>query len=177
MSALAISPLSLDSLCRDLWGEFDAAAIQQLAPLAFDSCYQPKLIKAPDSLAEVLPAFPGYVEAGIVLPPGSILYGFYLPSTLSPSTTPSIVDPTWSVQIIDAAIDHKLYDEPVPAAFLSNFKPTSFSAFANQAGSFPHLLPGPYPIVGSGMFQFQFWNRQATSQRIELVVGVLEAVK
>ncbi len=182
--SLPLSPLQLDQLCRDLWGEYDAAAIAQLAPLAYESCYLPKFVKAPDSLAELVPAFPGFAEATLEIKPGSIIYGFYLPSTINPAASPIVQDPSWNVQITDVSQDskgnslnHKWWDEPIPAAFLSNLKICSLSYFANQVGSFPHLLPGPYPVVGSGMFQFEFWNKSAAQQRIELVLGVLEAVK
>ncbi len=46
--AMPISPLSLNQLTRDYYGQYDAAAIAQYAPLANDPCYQPKLYVAPD---------------------------------------------------------------------------------------------------------------------------------
>ena len=183
---LPISPLSLDALTRDTWGSFDAAAIRQLAPLADDLCYRPKLYKSPDSPSEVMAAN-GYVSHGLKITPGSLIYGFYLPAEVvlrpgeGPATVNSVTPPQFNVQITDASLGHKLFDEPVPSLFLANFKPTYYNAVLPLAASFPNLLCAPYPVVGSGLFMVELWNTAVsiltglpTSQRVELVIGTLE---
>ena len=198
---LPISPLSLDPLTRDTWGTFDAAAIRQLAPLADELCYRPRLYKSPDSPSEVMPAN-GYVSHGLKITPGSLIYGFYLSAQLiGASVGPSlrrlqryglgvtanltaITPPQFNVQITDTSLGHKLFDEPVPSLFLANFKPTYYSAVFVLAGSFPNLLCAPYPVVGSGLFMVELWNTAGylnaggafvgVSQRVELVIGTLE---
>lgn len=189
---LPISPLSLDPLTRDTWGAYDAAAIRQLAPLADEQCYRPKLYKSPASPAEVMPGN-SYVSHGLKLTPGSLIYGFYLPAQLTGSTggelptgLSAIAPPSFNVQITDTSLGHKLFDEPVPSLFLGNFKPTYYSAVFALTGSFPNLLCAPYPVVGSGLFLVELWNTAGyldaggnfvgTSQRVELVIGVLEPV-
>ena len=187
---LPISPLSLDALTRDTWGSFDAAAIRQLAPLADELCYRPRLYKSPDSPSEVMPAN-GYVSHGLKITPGSLIYGFYLPAELVgsvggelPPGLTAITPPQFNVQITDTSLGHKLFDEPVPSLFLANFKPTYYSAVFVIAGSFPNLLCAPYPVVGSGLFMVELWNTAGylnaggafvgVSQRVELVIGTLE---
>jgi hypothetical protein len=184
---LPISPLSLDALTRDTWGSFDAAAIRQLAPLADEVCYRPRLYKSPDSPSEVMPAN-GYVSHGLKITPGSLIYGFYLPAELigvggegPQATLAAITPPQFNVQITDASLGHKLFDEPVPSLFLANFKPTYYGAVLLLAASFPNLLCAPYPVVGSGLFMVELWNTAvsistglAVSQRVELVIGTLE---
>jgi hypothetical protein len=174
IAALPISPLSLADLVRDLWGSFDAAAIAQLAPLAYESCYQPKFYKAP-SLGDELFAANGYASYGLRITPGSIIYGFYLPALVS-----TFQAPQFNVQITDLALDHQRWNEPIPSYFLGNFRPTYLSALAYPAagavGSFPHLFDAPYPVVGSGLFNVELWETSGNPQRIELVFGVLEVI-
>jgi hypothetical protein len=187
---LPISPLSLDPLTRDTWGAFDAAAIRQLAPLADDLCYRPRLYKSPDSPSEVMPAN-GYVSHGLKITPGSLIYGFYLPAEMVgasggevPPNLTAVTPPQFNVQITDTSLGHKFFDEPVPSLFLANFKPTYYSAVFVLAGSFPNLLCAPYPVVGSGLFMVELWNTAGylnaggafvgVSQRVELVIGTLE---
>ena len=67
------------------------------------------------------------------------------------------------VQITDLSLDHRLYDQPVPAWFLANAK-----------GDFPNLWPTPHPVVGSGLFRCEFWNQSASAQIIMLRLAVLE---
>jgi len=55
--ALPLSPLSLNQLTRDYWGQYDPAVIGQLAPLANDPCYQIKFYKAPADDQEVIAAY------------------------------------------------------------------------------------------------------------------------
>ena len=51
-----VTPLQIDSYTRDLWGEFDPLAIAELSPVAYDSCYRPKIIVGLDSEAQSVPA-------------------------------------------------------------------------------------------------------------------------
>jgi hypothetical protein len=169
---LAMSPLQLDPLTRDYWGHYDAWIISQLAPLAENECYQPKFYKAPASADEVIPAW-GNASYGLKITPGGLIFGFYLPGLVS-----TLAPLQFNVQIIDQSLRHKLFDEPVPSIFLSNFKPTALSAnlllASGGIGSFPSLLSSPYPVVGDGLFMVQIWDTSGTQQRIELVIGVLE---
>lgn len=175
-----ISPLQLSDLVRDLWGSYDAAAIAQLAPLAYESCYAPKIYSIPDLGSQVFSAY-GYLNYGLQLVPGSIIYGFYLPADL-----PGFAPPQFNVQITDSSVEingeqHQWWDEPVPVLFCSNFRPTCTSALAfptaGRVGSFPSLLPAPYPVVGSGHFGCELWETAGNeSTRFQLVIGVLEPV-
>lgn len=171
---LPLSPLSLDALTRDYWGHYDAAAIAQLAPLAYERCFQPKWYKAPAAAQEVVAAN-GYAAYGLVITPGSILFGFYLPAVLSTNAPPQ-----WNVQITDQVLNRKFWDDPVPSIMVGNFKPTYLSALAfpagGKCGSFPNLLCAPYPVVGNGLFYVELWETSGSQQRIELVLGVLENV-
>lgn len=174
-----ISPLQLADLFRDLWGQYDAAAVAQLAPLAHESCFAPKIYSAPDLGSQVFAA-DSYLNYGLQLVPGSIIYGFYLPA--DPSTfAPGV----WNLQITDSSVEingrpHTLWDEPVPSLFVSNYKPTYCSALAfptaGRVGSFPSLLAHPYPVVGSGHFGVEIWETSGVEQRIQLCIGVLEPV-
>ena len=169
--SVTISPLSLNPLTRDLWGEFDASAIAQLAPLASDPCYRIKFYKAPADNQEVLPAS-GYAAYGLKITPGSLIFGFYLPSI------PTL--PAFTVQITDVDLEHKLFTEPKSSLFLSNAKPTYQTTAGVQSGSFPNLLTVPYPVVGRGMFKVDIQNTLTDNhgfpmpQRVQLVIGVLE---
>ena len=171
MSAFPISPLSLDCLTRDWWGAFDPAAIAQLAPLAENVCYQPKIYRAPALSNEVLPAN-GYASFGLKITPGSIIYGVYLP----PSSLTSNLPGSFNVQIHDQSLKHKWFDEPVPSYFLANCKPSYLSASQNVMGAFPNLLVAPYPVVGNGLFLIELWETGGAIQRIELVFGCLEPI-
>jgi hypothetical protein len=114
---LPISPLSLADLVRDLWGNYDAAAIAQLAPLAYESCYQPKFYKAPDLQNEVFAAN-SYYPYGLKITPGSIIYGIHLPASLSTSQAPR-----FNVQVTDVSLNHQWWDEPLPVVFSRELPP------------------------------------------------------
>jgi hypothetical protein len=86
----------------------------------------------------------------------------------------AVTPPQFNVQITDAALGHKLFDEPVPSMFLANYKPAYQNAVLLLTGSFPNLLCSPYPVVGSGLFMVEFWNTAGAQQRVELVIGTLE---
>ena len=169
MRAVPVSPLSINQLTRDYWGQYDAAIIAQLAQLASDPCYQIKFYKVPSDDQEMLPAF-GYVTCGLRVTPGSIIFGFYNPM-LSPSLVP--MQP-YTVQCTDVSLGHTWWDDPIGAVFLCNFKPTDQSNETNNQGSFPHLLCAPYPVVGTGQFEFEIQETSGSPQRIQLVLGVLE---
>lgn len=172
MSAFPISPLSLDSLTRDYWGAFDAAAIAQLAPLAENTCYEPKLYRAPALSNEVLVAN-GYASYGLKITPGAIIYGIFL----GPGPFLSQVPPSFNVQIRDESLRHDWFDQAVPAYFLGNAKPTYYSASQPIVGVAPNFLVAPYPVVGNGLFLVQIWETGGFQQRIELVFGVLEPMR
>lgn len=173
MTTLPISPLSLHQLTRDYWGQFDAAAIASLAPLSEETCYQPKFYKAPDLQGENLPAL-GYINYGMKVSVGSILYGFYLPP--SPNTS---LPAQFNVQITDVSLNHQFFDEPQPSIFCGNYNATYISPAAASPiiGSFPHLFVAPHPVVGSGLFRVEIWETSGVAQRIELVFGALEVVE
>lgn len=180
MIELALSPLELDPLTRAYYGQWDAYAIAQLAPLAKRlDCYTIKFYKAPASSDELIPAF-GYVACGLRITPGAVIFGFYLPALVSTS-----LPPAYNIQITDMALQHKFWDEPVPSIFLANFKPEYLTADPLQAGglvsTFPSLFSAPHPVTGDGLFLFEFWDTtggtagpQGSAQRLELVIGVLE---
>ena len=168
---MSLSPLLLDPLIRETWGQFDPLAIAQLEPLSQDECYQPKLYKAPETGVEVVPPG-GYIEFGLTITPGSLIYGFYLP--VDPNT--GLPGP-FTVPIEDLSLQHKFFDEPVPSVFLSNSKPDYLDAFAAVQSCAVNLLNPVYPVVGSGLFRVQLQNTSADPQRIELIFGVLEVMR
>ena len=171
--AVPISPLSLNPLTRDLWSEFDASAIAQLAVLASDPCYTMKFYKAPADNQELLPAN-GYAAYGLKISPGSLIFGFYLPSIFNATHPDQSVPLAFTVQITDVDLEHKLFTEPKSSLFLANCKPTYLTTANVPAGSFPNLLTSPYPIVGRGAFKIDIQDTSGTIQRVELVIGVLE---
>lgn len=168
---LPLSPLSLDCLTRDLWGAYDAAAIAQLAPLAENTCYQPKFYKAPGTSDEVVPAN-GYASYGLKITPGSILYEVCLP----PISLASPLPPQFNLQVTDQSLKMPWFDQPVPSYFLANCKPTYLSSSQDIMGSAPNFLVAPYPVVGNGLFLVEIWETSGEAQRIQVVFGVLEPV-
>ncbi len=176
---LSVSPLALNQLTRDYWGQYDATAIAQLAAFADDPCYRMKFYKAPGDDQELMAAY-GYVNYGLAIRPGSIIFGFYLPMVQAPGSTYNSTNPLasgpgqFTVQITDNSLQHKFWDEPVASLFVSNFKPTFQSQHTVDMGSFPNLLCAPHPVVGSGLFDVEIQETSGVAQRIELVLGVLE---
>lgn len=168
------SPLSLNQLTRDYWGQYDPAVIAQLAMLAKDPCYQNKFYKAPADNQELFAAN-GYCTYGMRVTPGSLIYGWYLPCVVNTSSPTLSVPPQFTVQIVDISMEHKFWDEPAASIFLANFKPTYQSNVTTNMGSFPNLLRAPHPVVGSGLFDVKIQETSGNAQRIELVFGVLEA--
>jgi hypothetical protein len=183
MSALSIpvSPLSLNQLTRDYWGQFDPAIIAQLAQLANDPCYTVKLYKSPADNQENMAAY-AYVTYGLQITPGSIIFGIYLPAIVNTTTPTQSVPGQFTVQITDVSLEHKLFDEPVSSVLLANFKPTYQTDVAGASapagylnmGSFPNLLCAPHPVVGSGLFDIEIQETSGAAQRIEFILGVLE---
>ena len=171
--AVPISPLSLNPLTRDLWGEFDASAIAQLAALASDPCYTMRFYKAPADNQELLPAN-GYAPYGLKVTPGSLIFGFYLPCLFNAGNPPISVPLAFTVQITDVDLEHKWFTEPKSSLFFANCKPTYQTTAGVIAGSFPNLLTAPYPVVGRGAFKIDIQDTSGTQQRVQLVIGVLE---
>jgi hypothetical protein len=151
-----VTPLQIDSFTRDLWNEFDALAIAQLAPLAFDDCYKPRIYVGLDSDAQSVAAL-GYSSFGLQVTPGSLIYGFYMGTPVIPSP--------WNFQMTDMSLGRSLFSDPVSQIFLSNLK----------GPAYPWLLCAPYPVVGSGMFLVEVWSQLATTQSVIPLIGVLEA--
>lgn len=159
-----VSTLKLDPFTRALWGEYDALTIAQIEALANDPCFPPKFYTAPDLQSNLLgnetPGVPAantpgsYIEYGLEIEPGSLIVGSFLFSTAPQS---------FLVQITDVSLNHKLFDQPVPALLLGNAK-----------WNFPNLWATPHPVVGSGLFRMEFWNQLNSPQIIFLVLAVLD---
>ncbi len=165
-----ISPLSLDQLTRETWGNYDAAAIAQIAGLASDLCYAPKFYKAPDPGNELFAANQ-YLAYGLKITPGSLILGIQLPA--NPAT---LMPPQFNLQITDSALGRKFWDSAIPSFFVGNYKATAADTLLARIGSFPNLFNCPYPVVGDGLFLVEIWETSGAAQRIELVLVVLEAV-
>lgn len=177
MKQLAISPLNLNQYTRDVWGQYDPLAIAQVAELAADPCYRPKLYKAPADDQEVVAAN-DYVTYGLKITPGSILYGFYLACDPVPGAgTYTSAPPQFNLQITDANLEHKFWDDPIPSVFVANAKSTFQALTRDLSGSTPNLLCAPYPIVGNKPLLVEIWETSGSAQRIELLVGVLEVCR
>ena len=152
-----INPLSLYPFYRETWGYFDPIAIAQLSPLAYDPCYLPRYYKAPDDDEEILAAG-AYLKYGLEITPGSLIWGIY-------HIPPAGVDaPGFQFKVTDMNLGIELWDVPTPDLFVSN----------NGPGYFPWLLNGPYPVVGTGLFNVEFWNNSGGPLRVNLVLGVAE---
>lgn len=164
----SVSPLSLDQLTRETWGQYDPAVIAQFASLAKESCYVPKFYKSPASQDELMSAGE-YVQHGLKMQPGSLIYGTFLPA--SPVT---LLPPQFNVQVTDTSIDEEWFDESVPSIFLANYKPVYLDPNQVTAGSFPNLFNSCWPVVGSGIFLVEIWNSPSTAQRVQLIFGCLE---
>jgi hypothetical protein len=151
-----VTPLELDSYTRDLWQEYDALAIAQIAPLAYDKCYKPKIVVGLDSQAQLVQPL-GYASAGIRIRPGSIIFGFLFGSQYGGT-------PLFNFQLTDMELNHELFSEPISQSFLINQKGQNYF----------NLLTSPYPVVGKGRFLFEVWNQLSEVQTIIPLVGTLE---
>lgn len=155
-----INSLSLYPFYRETWGYFDPVAIAQLSPLAYDDCYITKYVKAPDDDQEVL-ADGAYLKYGMEVTPGSIIWGIY-------HVPPAGVDtPGFVFKVTDMSLGIEMFDVPTADLFVSNAGP----------GFFPWLLNAPYPVVGTGLFNVEFWNNSGGDLRVNMIFGVCEVVK
>jgi hypothetical protein len=168
---LPISALSLDCLTRDLYGAFDPAAIAQLAPLAENTCYQPKFYKGLATSDEVVAAN-GYASYGMKVTPGSIIYAIGLPPVSLTSPLPQ----QFNIQVTDQSLKMPWYDQPIPSYFVGNCKPTYLSSSQDIMGSAPNFLVAPYPVVGNGLFLVEVWEISGSQQRIQPIFFALEPV-
>lgn len=154
-----ITPLQYDQFTREVWGDYDSAIIAQLAQLAYDPCYKPRLYKAADSASEVI-VNNGYASYGLSITPGALIYGFY--------QNQADLDLTYLLQITDMSLQHELFSEPIPMGLLRNDQ---------KCQSDPNLMCCLHPVVGIGLFRVQIWNNSGSTERIQVVLGVLEPVK
>lgn len=154
-----ITPLQIDPYTRDLWQECDALALAQLAPLAYDDCYRPRMYLGLDSIAQEIPALSagGYSSFGLHIQPGSLIYGLVVGSDYGPQAQ-------WSIQVTDYAMGLMFWSDPISAAFLAQPKP----------GNYPNLLKHPRPVVGDGLFRVEVWNQLSAAQTVTPVFCVLE---
>lgn len=153
-----ITELQIDSWTRDLWSDFDAAAIAQASPISFANCYRPKFYKVPDSDQEVM-APNTYAEFGFTITPGSLLVGFH-------ARIPQTAYFNYLVMLRDLSLEHDFWSQPIPGVMVQNQQKTS---------TYPNLLPSPHPVVGTGQFLVQIWNQiTGNSTRIEIILAVAE---
>ena len=171
-----ISPLWLNQLTGDTWGLYDAVPIAQLGQFANDPCYRIRMYSAPDNPNEVL-APGGYVQYGMRVLPGSLIYGIYLPAVVNVANSTLSVPPSFTLQVRDIDLGLRLWDDPIASLFASNFKPTFQSNVNTNMGSFVHLLPRPRPVCGTGMFEVEIQETGGITQRIQVVFGVLEVCR
>lgn len=153
-----INSLSSFPFYRETWGAFDPLAIAQISPLAYDECYDPKYYKAPDDANEVM-ANGAYLKYGLEITPGSIIWGIYHPPATGGLDVPGFV-----FKITDTSLGIELFDLPTPDTFVTN----------EQTGKFPWLFCAPYPVVGTGLFNVEFWNNSGGDLRVNLILGVCE---
>ena len=113
-----------------------------------------------------------YVQHGLKIQPGSLIFGTYLP--VDPYT---LLPPNFQCQITDASLQQEWFDESVPSLFLANYKPVYLDSNVENNGSFPSLFNCCWPVVGNGLFTVEIWNDPDTAQRVQLIFGVLEPVK
>jgi hypothetical protein len=161
-----VTPLQIDSYTRDLWGEFDPLAIAELSPVAYDSCYRPKIIVGLDSEAQSVPAN-GYAEAVIKLLPGSLVVGFLFGNEYTNESGYQ-----FNIQITDLELDHEFFSEPVSQSFLANQQGMATLGVDNV--NYPNLLSSPYPVTGKGRFLFQIWNQTDSVLSVIPLVLTLE---
>lgn len=152
-----INSLSLNPFYRETWGYYDPPAIAQLGPLAYDDCYQPKWYKAPDDDQEILP-IGGYLKYGLEITPGSLIWG------ISHPPANGLNAPGFVFKVTDMSLGIILFDNNTPDLFVSNNGPTAF----------PWLLNAPYPVVGTGLFNVEFWNNSGAPLRCNMIFDVCE---
>lgn len=153
------NPLTNYPFYRETWGYFDPVAMAQLSPLANDDCYQPKFYKAPDDDQEFI-ATGKYLKYGLEITPGSIIWGAFHVAANGAAA------PGFVFKMTDMSLGIELWDKPTPDLFFSNAGP----------GFFPWLLNAPYPVVGTGLFNCEFWNNSGGPLRCNMIFGVCEVV-
>jgi hypothetical protein len=144
--------------------------LAQLDSLVAEDCYSPKIYRIPDPQTEVVPAG-GYVEFGLQVTPGSLLYGFLVPC--NPTTG---VPAAFTFQLEDLSTGHAFFDEPIPSVLLANYHAEVLDPYQAQMSSFWNLLNAVYPVVGSGLFRAQIQSTAAAGSspvRIEIGIGAL----
>jgi hypothetical protein len=158
-----VTPLQIDSYTRDLWNDWDALAIAQLAPVVNDPCYKPKIYVGLDSLSQTIPAL-GYVSYGMQITPGSLIYGFYMGATSQ----------SFTIQVTDMSTGIPFWSSPISDGFLVNQKGND----QNNSDSpvYPNLMSTPRPVVGSGVFLVEVWNQTSSNLVVVPLFGVLEVV-
>jgi len=166
--------LTLSPLYRDYWGEQMAAFTRRLDRFAHLGCYVPRFYHAPDSASQFVGVQPNdYKTYLLSLPVGSFIIGFLHTTSSAPfangSPSPTHPPPNpsgFTCQITDLSIDHKWFSHPCPEAWFindnmlngSDFPPYQDANFPFTFPSFPRLLAQPYPVVGQGQFQVEFYN-------------------
>lgn len=137
-----VNSLQLWPFYRDTWGYYDAVVNAQIGRLDHSTCYRPKYYNAPDlTLGSMSPG--AYQRYTLGITPGSLIVGFYNDDQA----------PLFTVQVTDLSTSHQFWDGPISNYFLSN-------ANGNVGGDepiYPNLLCSPYPVVGSGLFNCEFW--------------------
>lgn len=160
-----LNSLSLFPAFLDFWGYYDAEILPTLAPLDHNNCYKPRLYNAPGVDQGVL-AQGAYLQYSLKITPGSLIWGFFQGNI-------SGAAPYYAVQITDISTGHKFWQSPISNQFVEN----------SLNLNFPSLLNTPYPVVGSGLFDVEFWadvtntGSGAGPVRVYLIIGVAEVVE
>jgi hypothetical protein len=142
--------------------------LAQLDSLVDEDCYKPKVYRVPDPQNEVIQPG-GYVEFGLQVTPGDILYGFLVPP--DPITG---VPFSFTFFLEDLTTGHQFFDEPIPSVLLSNYHPVVLDSALTQMSCFWWLLNSVYPVVGSGAFRALIQSTDTEARRIEVLIGALE---
>jgi hypothetical protein len=154
-----------------MWGQYNPLVLSQLDALVNEDCYKPKIYRVPDPQSEVVAAG-DYVEFGLEVTPGDLLYGLLVPP--DPLTG---LAPPFTFQLEDLSTGHSFYDEPIPSILISNYHAVVLDSLLTQMSVFWNLLNAVYPVVGSGLFRAQIQSTAAigsAAQRIEILIGALE---
>ena len=174
-----LGPLWLDPLTRALWGQYNPLVLAQLDSLVDEDCYTAKIYRIPDPQTEVIAAGK-FVEFGLEITPGSLIYGFLLPvspvGSDDPPATAGLPLP-FTFQLKDMTTGHTFFDEPIPSVLLSNYHAEVLDARVAKMSCFWNLLNAVYPVIGTGLFRAKIQNTAAIGSpaaRIEIGVGVLE---
>jgi hypothetical protein len=164
-----LGPLWLDPLIRATWGQYNPLVLAQLDSLVEEDCYKPKIYRVPDPQNEVIQPG-GYVEFGLEVTPGDLLYGFLIPP--DPLTG---IPFDFTFQLEDLSTGHLFFDEPVPSVLLSNYHPVVLDSALTQMSCFWNLLNAVYPVTGSGAFRALIQSTEPTAaRRIEVLISALE---